>query len=92
MEYSYPLEPDWTTEEIIGAVKFFESVEKAYEKGIRRDELMDAYRRFKEIEPSKAGEKRIFNEFEEVSGYAPWPVIRQLKDAPDDRIIKGAGA
>ncbi|WP_040227907.1 UPF0223 family protein [Bhargavaea cecembensis] len=92
MEYSYPLQLDWTTEEIIDAVKFFEAIEKAYEKGIRRDELQAAYRRFKEIEPSKSGEKKIFGEFEEASGYAAWPVIRQLKDAPDDRIIKGAGA
>ncbi|MET3575822.1 UPF0223 family protein [Bhargavaea ullalensis] len=92
MDYSYPLEPDWTTEEIIDAVKFYEAVEKAYEKGISRGELMKAYRRFKEIEPSKAGEKRIFNEFEEASGYAAWPVIRRLKDSPDEEIIKGAGA
>ncbi|KZE38280.1 hypothetical protein AV656_05000 [Bhargavaea cecembensis] len=89
--YSYPLRTDWTTDEIIDAVKFFEAVEKAYESGIRRGELMNAYRKFKEIEPSKSGEKKLFAEFEEASGYAAYPVIKKLKDLPDEAIIKGAG-
>ncbi len=32
MEYSYPILADWSTEEIIDVIKFFEGVEQAYEK------------------------------------------------------------
>ncbi|NEU35490.1 hypothetical protein GN156_33080, partial [bacterium LRH843] len=39
MEYQYPISLDWSTEEIIDVVKFFESIEKAYEKGIEREQL-----------------------------------------------------
>ncbi|MEH7294426.1 UPF0223 family protein, partial [Priestia megaterium] len=63
MEYQYPISLDWSTEEIIDVVKFFESIERAYEKGIERDHLMAVYRRFKEIVPSKAEEKTICNDF-----------------------------
>ncbi|EAH1619242.1 hypothetical protein D4258_10845, partial [Listeria monocytogenes] len=33
MEYSYPLNPDWTTEEMTIVVQFLEAIERAYEKG-----------------------------------------------------------
>lgn len=88
MEYSYPLSPDWSTEEIIDVVKFFESVEQAYEKGISREELLAKYRRFKEIVPSKAEEKQLFKQFEEVSGFVSYQVVKQAKELEDGQVIK----
>ena len=32
--YDYPLEPDWSTEEIIEVVGLYNAVEQAYEEGI----------------------------------------------------------
>ncbi|WP_042456098.1 UPF0223 family protein [Neobacillus dielmonensis] len=88
MEYQYPIDFTWSTEEIIDVIKFFEAIEKAYENGIERDEIMDAYRRFKEIVPSKAQEKTICNEFEEISTYSSYRTIKKAKDAsPGERIL-----
>ncbi|WP_312469127.1 UPF0223 family protein [Neobacillus sp.] len=81
MEYQYPIDYNWSTDEIVDVIKFFEAIEKAYEKGIERDELMQAYRRFKEIVPSKAEEKTICGEFEEISGYSSYRTIKKVKDA-----------
>lgn len=81
MEYQYPIDYDWTTAEIIDVIHFFESIEKAYEKGIDRGELMDAYRRFKEIVPGIAEEKRIGGEFEKMSGYSSYRTIQKAKAA-----------
>ncbi|MDF2789209.1 MAG: hypothetical protein K0S80_2307, partial [Neobacillus sp.] len=64
MEYQYPIDYHWTTDEIVDVIKFYEAIERAYEKGIERDELMDIYRRFKEIVPGKAEEKTLCGEFE----------------------------
>ena len=87
MEYQYPIDYHWTTDEIVDVIKFYEAIEKAYEKGIDRDELMAIYRRFKEIVPSKAEEKTICGEFEEISGYSSYRTIKKAKDsAPGDRI------
>ncbi|UJF25861.1 UPF0223 family protein [Planococcus sp. 107-1] len=88
MDYSYPFSIDWTTEEIVDVVTFFEAIELAYEKGVKRQSLMAKYRRFKEIVPSMAEEKTYFREFEEESGYASFPVIKEMKARSDEEIIK----
>ncbi|MGD6964887.1 UPF0223 family protein [Rossellomorea vietnamensis] len=87
MEYQYPFSLDWSTEEVIDVVGFFQSIEKAYEQGIERDKLMEAYKRFKEIVPGKAEEKRICNEFEESSGYSSYRAVKRMKES-DSNIIK----
>ncbi|WP_338753843.1 UPF0223 family protein [Bacillus sp. FJAT-52991] len=88
MEYSYPFSTDWTTEEVVDVIKFFEAIENAYEKGIDKEELMTAYRRFKEIVPSKAEEKKLCNEFEDVSGYSSYHAVQKMKAAEDGERIK----
>ncbi|WP_419961497.1 UPF0223 family protein [Psychrobacillus sp. BM2] len=89
MEYTYPFSLDWSTEEIVDVVQFFEAIEKAYENGIKREELMKRYRRFKEIVPSIAEEKTYFREFEKESGYASFPIIKKMKEQTESTIIKG---
>ena len=88
MEYSYPFSTDWSTKEIVDVVRFFEGVEQAYEKGITREDMLARYRRFKEIVPSQAEEKTVFREFEEVSGYVSYKVVKQTKEQEDGKIIK----
>lgn len=88
MEYSYPFSTDWSTEEVIDVVSFFESIEQAYEKGILKETLMERYRRFKEIVPGKADEKRICNEFEEASGYSSYQVVQKMKQASEQTKIR----
>ncbi|KKB39202.1 UPF0223 family protein [Bacillus thermotolerans] len=88
MEYSYPFSTHWSTQEVIDVVKFFETIEKAYETGVDRDELMNAYRRFKEIVPSKSEEKQVCNEFEEVSGYSSYRAVQKMKAASSGDRIK----
>lgn len=89
MEYSYPFSTDWSTDEIVDVIAFFQMIEKAYETGVKREVVVSTYRRFNEIIPSKAEEKTIFKEFEEVSGYASFPVVRDAKKGTDGSIIKG---
>lgn len=88
LEYSYPFSTDWTTEEVIAVINFFQSIEKAYESGISKSELMKRYRDFKQVVPSKGEEKRICNEFEEVSGYSSYRTIEKMKKSDDEAMIK----
>lgn len=90
MEYSYPFSTDWSTDEIVDVIAFFQMIEKAYETGVKREVVVTTYRRFNEIVPSKAEEKTIFKEFEEASGYVSFPIIRDAKKAQDGTTIKGA--
>lgn len=88
MEYSYPLNTDWTTQEMVDVVQFFEVVEAAFEKGIKRGEFMKKYRRFKEIVPSQAEEKTIFREFEQASGYVSYKAVKLAKELRDEDTIR----
>mgnify|MGYP000240197957 FL=1 len=88
MEYSYPLNTDWTTEEMVAVVQFFEVIELAYEKGVKREVVMTRYKRFKEIVPSQAEEKTICREFEEASKYVPYRVVKLAKELADGQIVR----
>ncbi len=86
LDYQYPISYDWNTDEVVDVITFFECVEKAYEKGISREKIMQAYKRFKEIVPSKSEEKQVCGEFEETSGYSAYRVIQKAKN--NTEIIK----
>ncbi|RLQ95900.1 UPF0223 family protein [Falsibacillus albus] len=88
MEYQYPFSYDWTTDEVIDVIKFFETIEKAYEKGVSRDDVMSTYRRFKEIVPSKSEEKQLCKEFEQSSGYSSYHVVKKTKEQEKGSLIK----
>ncbi|AZV42112.1 MULTISPECIES: UPF0223 family protein [Peribacillus] len=88
MEYQYPMDYTWSTEEIVDVITFFEAIAKAYESKVSKEELMKAYRRFKEIVPGKADEKNYTDEFQESSGYSAYQVIKKAKETADDGWIQ----
>ncbi|WLR43299.1 UPF0223 family protein [Bacillus carboniphilus] len=86
-DYSYPIDFEWTTDEVIDVVTFFEAIEKAYETGIQREKLMNLYKKFKKIVPSKAEEKKITNQFEEESGFSTYRVVEKARKMNDGELI-----
>lgn len=88
MEYQYPIDYSWTTDEIVDVIHFYEAIERAYEKGIVREELLEIYRKFKEIVPSKAEEKTLCGEFEEMSGYSAYRAIKKVRESEAGKKIK----
>ena len=89
MGYSYPLRNDWSTNEIIDVTAFYEVIEKGYEEGIKREEVIRAYREFKIIVPSKSEEKTLFKEFEEASGYSSYQIVKAAQEEEGGELIKG---
>ncbi|MBM7621749.1 uncharacterized protein YktA (UPF0223 family) [Bacillus tianshenii] len=88
MDFSYPISYDWTTDEIVDVIAFYEAVEQAYDKGIERDHLMSVYRRFKEIVPGKAEERNLANEYEELSGFSAYQTIKKAKSLESGDRVK----
>ncbi|MFC4404711.1 UPF0223 family protein [Gracilibacillus xinjiangensis] len=88
MNYSYPLDDSWSTGEIVDVVNYYSIIERAYEKGIKQQDLMLAYNRFKQIVPSKSEEKQLDREFEKQSGYVPYRVIKHAREKNSGDIIK----
>lgn len=86
--FSYPLDEDWTTEEIVAVVEFFEAIETGYDEGIKAGKLKGHYKNFKQVVPTKSEEKTLFKAFKERSGFEPFTLTRQLKDSGDEDILK----
>lgn len=86
MNYQYPLEETWSTQEIVDVIHFFSLIEKAYEASVDRSELLKAYRKFKEIVPSKSEEKVYFSDFEKSSTYSSYHVIKKARESNGQKI------
>ncbi|KLI76381.1 UPF0223 family protein [Lacticaseibacillus zeae] len=84
--YSYPLDLDWTTDEKIKVTTFFALVEDAYEHGVDRDNLLAAYREFKQVVPDKGTERQLDREFEALSGYSMYTVVQMARQGVSQKI------
>lgn len=85
--YEYPLDLDWTQEELVNVIQLWRLVELAYEKGVEREEFLAQYALFKKVVPSKGEEKRWGNKFEAVSEYSLYQVVKTAKGS-DKKIIR----
>ncbi len=84
--YSFPINPDWTNEEIVHVVNFLAAVEQAHREGISREELVPLYRQFKTVVTSISGEKQLDKAFKKQSGYSIYAVTKQLKHSTPTKI------
>lgn len=74
--YNYPLDLKWTREELQIVISTWNAVEAAYEGGVDREDFIKKYRLFKKVVPSKGEEKQLGNQFEKVSGYSLYRVVK----------------
>lgn len=84
--YEYPIDIDWSKEEIVNVVELWRQIELAYEKGIDREKFLEQYDLFKEVVPSKGEEKRWGNRFEELSGYSLYRVAKAARESSGNKI------
>ncbi|WP_420841228.1 UPF0223 family protein [Evansella clarkii] len=85
---SIPISTDWSKEEIIDVVNFYEAVDQAYRKGTDRDTLLTLYMRFKKAVPGKSDEKRDFKEYGNQTGQSPYHAVKKAREAEGGTIIK----
>lgn len=83
MDYQYPIDVDWSQEEMVQVISFFNAIEAYYESSINREVLMTRYQAFKKVVPGKADEKNIFNTFKSESGYDSYRVMKEAKNHPE---------
>lgn len=88
VSYQYPIDIDWTKEEVIKVITFFQHVEKAYETGVKKDDFMITYKGFKQVVPGKGDEKQICQQFDEESGYSCYRAVQEAKKTPDGQKIR----
>lgn len=86
MTYHYPIDVTWTKEEVVDVVEFLTIVETAYESSVQRDDVLDAYRKFKRVIPSKSEEKQLLAKFEKESGYSGYRTVKKARESEQERI------
>ena len=78
-KYNYPLNPEWSTEEMISVVNMWSVLEEAYEKKVKAEDFLKTYTQFKAVVKSIGEERQLGREFEEVSGYSLYHVVKQAR-------------
>lgn len=85
-EYQYPLDLDWSTEEMVTVVALWDLLEQAYETGVDKEAFLEAYRAFKTVVRSIGEEKRLGNQFEAASGYSLYRTVQAAKKSEKKRL------
>ena len=88
-QYSYPLDLSWSTEELASVLSFYNDVETAYEGKVEAKRLLESYKKFKVVVPSKSEEKRLGREFEIASGYSFYRAVQLAKEKEEGKISLG---
>jgi uncharacterized protein YktA (UPF0223 family) len=88
-DYQYPLDLDWSTDEMVVVMKMWERLEQAYEKGLPSSTFLEAYQAFKKVVPSIGEERRLGREFEELSGYSLYHTVQAAKKTEGKLKMKG---
>ncbi|SDB87276.1 Uncharacterized protein YktA, UPF0223 family [Pelagirhabdus alkalitolerans] len=85
MNYRFPIDPDWSTDEMVDVVEFLDLVERAYYQSVDSNQLLSHYKKFKQVVPSKSEEKKLSQAFERDSGCS---VYRTVKKAQENESVK----
>ncbi|MFB5426020.1 UPF0223 family protein [Enterococcus faecalis] len=88
-DYQYPLDLDWTTEEMVIVTNMRTAVEQANETGLPVDKFLTTYQQFKTVVKSIGEEKRLGREFENASGYSLYRTLQQAKKQGSGKLKLG---
>ncbi|EHH1655256.1 UPF0223 family protein [Enterococcus faecalis] len=88
-DYQYPLDLDWTTEEMVIVTNMWTAVEQANETGLPVDKFLTTYQQFKTVVKSIGEEKRLGREFENASGYSLYRTLQQAKKQGSGKLRLG---
>lgn len=89
-DYQYPIDLDWTTDEMVIVTNLWSAVEQANETGIDTKLFLKTYKEFKTVIKSIGEEKRLGNEFQKASNYSLYRTLQQAKKQESGRLKLGA--
>ncbi|MCZ0703972.1 uncharacterized protein YktA (UPF0223 family) [Natronobacillus azotifigens] len=86
MQYSYPIDETWSTQETIKVVEFLALVEKVYQVSVPAQQILSSYQQFKQVVPSMSEEKTIGRDFEASTGFSIYRTVKLAKENKDKKI------
>ncbi|MGJ9383929.1 hypothetical protein CR203_02155 [Salipaludibacillus neizhouensis] len=86
-DINLPISIDWSKDEVIDVVHFFDLIDAAYTKGVDRSILLDQYQKYKKVVPSQSEEKQHFKDYQEQSGQSAYHTIKMARENSDLKVI-----
>ena len=81
MEFDYPIDYAlYTSDEITIIIKFLDTIEEWYLKGVEIEEYKKVYKDFKSIVRAKSEENSLYRDFKEITGYDGYLTIKEMKN------------
>lgn len=77
--YSYPINSEWRTEELIAVMDMWTMVERAYEEKVMVEDILAAHKAFKSVVKSIGEERELGRSFEEATGYSLYRVMQAAR-------------
>lgn len=74
--FSYPINPEWTTDEIVIVVDLWATLENVYQKKVTAEFFLEKYQLFKNVVRSIGEERQLGKEYEELTGYSLYRVVQ----------------
>ncbi|MCP0886464.1 UPF0223 family protein [Ligilactobacillus sp. WILCCON 0076] len=84
-DVSYPLLPEWTTEEIIKVSNFYAMVEKANTSSVLKQEFINQYKDYCKVVPAIMTRKQLDRQFEEATGFSIYKTTKAIEMCPDTK-------
>lgn len=86
--YSYPLDIEWSQNEMLRVMAMWQALEEVYEKGLIVDNFNEVYREFKQVIKSIGEERQLGRDFEAVSGYSLYRAVQESKQLTAGQKLK----
>ena len=87
MEYQYPLDLDWTNEEMMKVIHFLIKLKIIMNPLSKVKRLSMLINNLKKLCQVKLKKKQIFKEFENKSGYNSYKVVQEVNKHPEQQIF-----
>ncbi|MFD1465857.1 UPF0223 family protein [Lapidilactobacillus mulanensis] len=84
--YAYPIDPDWSKEQLLAAMKIFSDVEAAYENQLNVQAFLSDWREYQRAIPMKMDQKKIDREFEQTTSYSIYQVMKAARNSTRNTI------
>lgn len=68
--FSYPMNPDWSTEELICVMDMWQKLDEVYEKKVSAEDYLETYKEFKKVVRSIGEERQLGRDYEEMTGHS----------------------
>lgn len=86
-QISYPIDHDWSTEEVVKVAEFYAAVETAYDKGIKVGALKARHQAYKTVVDSISEDKKIDRQFEKITGFSIYRTVKKMRQLEDSAIL-----